>query len=56
MINRSIVSFVLVTGLVAAATTAACAAEIAPHRALYSMTLGSARNDSGVVDARHDGL
>jgi hypothetical protein len=31
---------------------AAGAAEIAPHRALYSMTLGSARNDSGVVDAR----
>ncbi len=28
------------------------AAEIAPHRALYEMTLGSARNDSGVVDAR----
>jgi hypothetical protein len=52
MINRSIVSLVLVTGLVAAATTAAGAAEIAPHRALYSMTLGSARNDSGVVDAR----
>jgi hypothetical protein len=31
---------------------AAQAAEIAPHRALYQMTLGSARNDSGVVDAR----
>jgi hypothetical protein len=28
------------------------AAEIAPHRALYTMSLGSARNDSGVVDAR----
>src|ERR1700740_390297 len=28
------------------------AAEIAPHRALYSMTLGNARSDSGVVDAR----
>jgi hypothetical protein len=27
-------------------------AEIAPHRALYAMTLGSTRNDSGVVDAR----
>jgi hypothetical protein len=27
-------------------------AEIAPHRALYVMTLGSARNDSGVLDAR----
>jgi hypothetical protein len=28
------------------------AAEIAPHRALYSMTLGSARNDSEVTDAK----
>src|SRR6202011_195209 len=28
------------------------AAEIAPHRALYTMSLGSARNDSGVVEAR----
>src|SRR5271168_1986320 len=28
------------------------AAEIAPHRALYTMSLGNARNDSGVVDAR----
>jgi hypothetical protein len=27
-------------------------AEIAPHRALYTMTLGNARNDSGVIDAR----
>jgi hypothetical protein len=52
MINRSIVSLVLVTGLGAVATTAAVGAEIAPHRALYSMTLGTARNDSGVVDAR----
>jgi hypothetical protein len=33
------------------ATRAAPAAQIAPHRALYSMTLGSVRNDSGVVDA-----
>ena len=31
---------------------AAGAADIAPHRALYTMILGSARNDSGVVDAR----
>jgi EipB-like len=30
----------------------ASAAEIAPHRALYSMTLGSTRNDTDVVDAR----
>jgi hypothetical protein len=28
------------------------AAEIAPHRALYTMSLVNARNDSGVVDAR----
>jgi hypothetical protein len=27
------------------------AADIAPHRALYSMTLGSTRGDSGVIDA-----
>src|SRR5207248_9089405 len=27
-------------------------AEIAPHRALYTMSWGGARNDSGVVDAR----
>lgn len=27
-------------------------AEIAPHRALYTMTLGTARTDSGIVDAR----
>jgi hypothetical protein len=53
MINpRPIVSFVLVAGLAATMTTAAGGAEIAPHRALYSMTLGTARNDSGVVDAR----
>ena len=36
----------------AASAPSASGAEIAPHRALYSMTLGSARNDSGVVDAR----
>lgn len=36
----------------AAAALFAQSAEIAPHRALYVMTLGSARNDSGVVDAR----
>ena len=33
-------------------TSAARSVEIVPHRALYLMTLGSARNDSGVVDAR----
>ena len=31
--------------------SAARGAEISPHRALYSMTLGSTRTDSGVVDA-----
>jgi hypothetical protein len=36
----------------AASTPSASGAEIVPHRALYTMTLGSARNDSGVVDAR----
>jgi hypothetical protein len=51
MIKPPIAMFVLVTGLAAAMAVAAGAAEIAPHRALYSMTLGSARNDSGVVDA-----
>jgi EipB-like len=30
----------------------AAAAQIAPHRALYSMTLGSVRNESEVTDAR----
>src|ERR1700739_3991531 len=30
----------------------AAATEITPHRALYTMSLGNARNDSGVVDAR----
>jgi hypothetical protein len=35
-----------------AAAPPVVAAQIAPHRALYSMTLGSVRSDSGVVDAR----
>lgn len=30
----------------------ASGAEIAPHRALYTMSLGTTRNDSGVIDAR----
>src|ERR1700747_3380166 len=37
---------------IVAAAPLARGADIVPHRALYSMTLGSARNDSGVVDAR----
>jgi EipB-like len=46
--------FVAAMALAAAAGAVpeAQAAQIAPHRALYSMTLGSVRNDSGVVDAR----
>lgn len=35
-----------------ASAPAAGAADIAPHRALYTMTLASARTDSGVADAR----
>lgn len=52
MIKRPIGSFVLLAGLVAMAAPAVSGAEIVPHRALYSMTLGAAKNDSGVVDAR----
>src|ERR1700758_4735856 len=37
---------------IVAAAPLARGADIVPHRALYQMTLGSARNDSGVVDAR----
>jgi hypothetical protein len=37
---------------IAAWAAPAKAAEIAPHRALYTMSLGNARNDSGVMDAR----
>jgi hypothetical protein len=42
---------VLLAGLTMLAATAPRAAEIAPHRALYTMTLGSTRGDSGVVGA-----
>jgi hypothetical protein len=46
--------FIFAAALLPMATSAppAGSAEIAPHRALYAMTLGSARNDSGVLDAR----
>jgi hypothetical protein len=37
--------------LALAAGSHASAVEIAPHRAIYEMTLSSARNESGVVDA-----
>jgi hypothetical protein len=43
--------FAAVVGIAMSAALAE-AAEIAPHRALYTMSLGNARNDSGVVDAR----
>lgn len=51
MIARRIA--VLVAGIVLAGAAGPFAhgAEIAPHRALYTMTLGSARSDSEVVDA-----
>ena len=42
---------VLAAGLVAVLALAARAAEITPHRALYTMTLASTRGDSGVVGA-----
>jgi hypothetical protein len=44
--------FVLAAAAVIMTVPVASGAEIAPHRALYSMTLNNARNDSGVVDAR----
>jgi hypothetical protein len=46
--------FVFLTAVIGIAPLAAPAeaAEIAPHRALYTMSLGNARNDSGVVEAR----
>jgi hypothetical protein len=46
--------FVFAAAVVAitASSPLASGAEIAPHRALYAMKLNSARNDSGVVDAR----
>src|SRR5262252_5899102 len=51
MIKRRIELFAL-AGVMAMGIPVAGGAEIAPHRALYSMSLGSARSDSGVVDAR----
>src|SRR5690349_8740212 len=54
MKHRRFEPFVCAVAAVAiiASGGAASGAEIAPHRALYAMTLGAARNDSGVVDAR----
>src|SRR5215468_5117429 len=54
MTRSRIGAFVVAAAIAAmgALATPAAAAEIAPHRALYTMLLGNARNDSGVVDAR----
>jgi hypothetical protein len=45
-------AFVLAALALAVSPLAAHAVEIAPHRALYTMTLGSAKSNSGVVGAR----
>src|SRR3984893_3280992 len=53
MSKRRFEPFICAAAVVAIALSAAASgAEIAPHRALYLMTVVSARNDSGVVDAR----
>jgi EipB-like len=52
MIKRHIASVVFFSSFTAMAGSAAIGAEIAPHRALYTMILASSRTDSGVVDAR----
>ncbi|MGH7031559.1 MAG: cell envelope integrity EipB family protein [Stellaceae bacterium] len=51
MYARRIGNLVVAIVLAGAAVPIARAAEIAPHRALYTMTLGSTRGDSGVIDA-----
>lgn len=51
MIARPVRLVLLAAGLVLSLATPLQAAEIAPHRALYTMTLGSTRSDSGVVGA-----
>ncbi|HEY1260677.1 MAG TPA: cell envelope integrity EipB family protein [Stellaceae bacterium] len=53
-VGRAVRASAVVLGLVAGLVPGPSAggAEIAPHRALYTMTLGSARTDSGIVDAR----
>lgn len=55
MTRRRFEPFLFAVAVVAAATPAPLAArgaEIVPHRALYTMTLSSARTNSGVADAR----
>src|SRR5262245_50279373 len=52
MITWRVAFFVLAASLGSVATSPAVGAEIAPHRALYTMVLAAARSDSGVADAR----
>ena len=52
MITRRVASVALISGFSVMGISAAIGAEIAPHRALYTMILASSRTDSGVVDAR----
>ncbi len=51
MIVRPCRVLAVVAGVWVAAAPAAFAVEIAPHRALYSLTLGSSKSSSGVVGA-----
>ena len=51
MIARAVRVVVLSAGLALLLPILAGAVEIVPHRALYTMTLGSTRGDSGVVGA-----
>jgi hypothetical protein len=51
MIVRPCHVLAVVAGVWVAAAPAAFAVEIAPHRALYSLTLGSSKSSSGVVGA-----
>ena len=51
MIARRLRLLLLTLSLAGMLSAPAPAAEIAPHRALYAMTLASTHNDSGVVDA-----
>lgn len=51
MIDRRGRQFGLVVALWLGTLPAAHAVDIAPHRALYSLSLGSAKSSSGVVDA-----
>ena len=50
MSRRHLAALVAATALIVAAPSAG--AQISPHLALYTMTLGGSRSDSGVVEAR----